>query len=182
MSSQTMQTGVTLIELLVVITIATILMAVGVPSYKYVTSANRVSNEINALLGDMQFARYEAVKEGLPVTICPATSSTSSACNLGTTWGSGWIVLSNPVTTNGTAVVLRRQAAFASDTLTSSPNTVQSVNFNREGFATGLAAVAKFSLHDSASNSAYTRCLMVGVSGILATAKSGATVLGKVCS
>jgi type IV fimbrial biogenesis protein FimT len=170
-----MQSGVTLVELLIVITIATILMAIGIPSYRYVTAANRVSGEINALLGDMQFARYEAVKEGLPVKICPASSLTSGTCDASSTWSEGWIVLSNA------GAVLRRQAPFASDTL-SSPSTAQSITFNREGFATSLTGPVKFSLHDSTSNSAYTRCLMVGVSGMLATAPSGATVLNTVCS
>jgi type IV fimbrial biogenesis protein FimT len=175
MSSRSMQSGVTLVELLIVVSIATILMAIGIPSYRYVTTANRISGEINALLGDMQFARYEAVKEGLLVTICPTSSLTGVTCDASSTWSEGWIVLSN------SNAVLRRQAPFASDTLTS-PSTVQSIIFNREGFATSLTGVVKFSLHDSTSNSGYTRCLMVGLSGMLATAKSGATVLGTVCS
>jgi type IV fimbrial biogenesis protein FimT len=49
--------GFTLIELIVVITIVSILMAVGVPSYRYVTNSNRMSAEVNGLLGDLQFAR-----------------------------------------------------------------------------------------------------------------------------
>src|ERR1700730_12411731 len=112
MNSQFTQLGVTLIELLVVIAIATVLMAIGVPSYKYVTTSNRVANEINALLGDMQFARYEAVKEGLTVQVCPA-AATATTCAASATWSNGWIVLSNAATTGG-AVVLRRQLPFSS--------------------------------------------------------------------
>ena len=69
MDSHSTQSGFTLVELLITITIATILMSIGIPSYKYVTTSNRVSGEINALLADMQFARYEAVKEGLTTKI-----------------------------------------------------------------------------------------------------------------
>src|SRR5438270_3272767 len=111
MSSQYTQTGVTLIELLVVITIAAILMSIGVPSYKYVTTSNRVANEINALLADLQFARYEAVKEGLTVQVCPA-AATAATCTASATWSNGWIVLSNAAATGGTAIVLRRQLPF----------------------------------------------------------------------
>ena len=104
------QSGVTLVELIVTMTIAGILLAMGVSGYRYVTKANRASSEINALLGDMQFARYEAVKEGLPVKICPAANITATTCDLNQTWSEGWIVLSNAASGSG-AVVLRRQLA-----------------------------------------------------------------------
>jgi type IV fimbrial biogenesis protein FimT len=184
------QSGVTLVELLVVITIAAILMSIGVPSYKYVTTSNRVSNEINGLLGDMQFARYEAVKEGLTVQICPAATFTPpspppTTCTASNNWSTGWIVLSNAAATNGTSIVLRRQPPFSSsnslDVLTNNAGTAP-LSFNREGFASGLGAVDVFSLHDPNSISSYTRCLMVGVSGVLSTALNNVQVLGQTCS
>ena len=67
--------GFTVTELVIVMTIVGILTAIGVPSYKYVTTSNRISSEINSLLGDMQFARSQAIKQGLTVTVC--TSSTT---------------------------------------------------------------------------------------------------------
>jgi type IV fimbrial biogenesis protein FimT len=177
------QSGVTLIELMIVIGIAAILMAIGVPSYRYVTSANRVSGEINSLLGDMTFARYEAVKEGLSVQVCPA-GATATTCAASSTWSNGWIVLSNASATGGTAIVLRRQLPFSSfnskDTLTTA--STQLVTFNREGFASGLTAVVNFSLHDINNTSSYTRCLMLGVSGVLTTGLNGASILGTTCS
>jgi type IV fimbrial biogenesis protein FimT len=182
------QSGVTMVELIITMTIAGILLAMGVSGYKYVTKSNRASSEINALLGDMQFARYEAVKEGLPVTVCPAAAS-ATACSVTTTWSGGWIVLSNALSgTTGTANVLRRQLPFSSfnstDTLTSGAS---SVIFNREGFSPSLGAVATFTLHDSASTVSYTRCLMIGPSGVMQTGlasamyASGASVLGQTC-
>jgi len=177
-----------MVELIITMTIAGILLAMGVSGYKYVTKSNRASSEINALLGDMQFARYEAVKEGLPVTVCPAAAS-ATACSVTTTWSGGWIVLSNALSgTTGTANVLRRQLPFSSfnstDTLTSGAS---SVIFNREGFSPSLGAVATFTLHDSASTVSYTRCLMIGPSGVMQTGlasamyASGPSVLGQTC-
>jgi type IV fimbrial biogenesis protein FimT len=188
------QSGVTMVELIVTMTIAGILLAMGVSSYKYVTKANRASGEINALLGDMQFARYEAVKEGLSVTICPAASISAIACDANQTWSEGWIVLSNALSgTSGTANVLRRQPPFSkfnsTDTLTTSASAANSaVVFNREGFATGLAGVVSFTLHDSLSTASYTRCLMLGVSGVMQTGLASSTyasavqILGQTCS
>jgi type IV fimbrial biogenesis protein FimT len=191
MNSQFAQSGFTLVELMVVITIGAILMSIGVPSYKYVTTSNRVSGEINALLGDMQFARYEAVKEGLTVEVCPVATFTPpttppTTCAASATWSTGWIVLSNAAATNGTQIVLRRQPPFSSsnshDTLNNGGGTA-AISFNREGFAVALpVGGVMFSLYDPNNISSYTRCLIVGASGALATAQSGVTVLSKTCS
>ncbi len=185
------QSGVTMVELIITMTIAGILLGMGVSSYRYVTRSNRASGEINALLGDMQFARYEAVKEGLNVQICPAASATATTCNPTNTWSNGWIVLSNALSGNGgVATVLRRQLPFSqfssTDTLTS-PTANQIVTFNREGFASGLTTpVAVFSLHDSTNTASYTRCLILGQSGALqtaqATSQTGQTYMTATCS
>jgi type IV fimbrial biogenesis protein FimT len=173
--------GVTLIELLVVITIAAILMGIGVPSYKFVTTSNRVSTEVNGLLGDMQFARSEAIKEGQSVTVCPSSNGTSCLAAT-TTWHGGWIVFSD---VNGNAavdappdIVLRVQAGFthAQDTFVSD-NNVAAVTFNREGFAVGLPATAvgyiTVTLHSTPNNTQWTRCLQVGMVGVLTTERVG---------
>jgi type IV fimbrial biogenesis protein FimT len=190
MDSHSTQSGFSLIELMMAITMAGILMAVGVSSYKYVTVSNRVSGEINALLGDMQFARYEAVKEGLTVQICPVAAFTPPttppiACTATATWSTGWIVLSNAAATGGTSIVLRRQLPFAntssSDTLTNIAGT-SPISFNREGYAVGLGTTDMFSLHDPNTITSYTRCLMVGASGVLSTAQYNASVFGSTCT
>jgi type IV fimbrial biogenesis protein FimT len=182
------QSGVTLVELIVTMAIAGILLSIGVSSYRYITRSNRSAGEINALLGDMTFARYEAVKEGLPVRICPASSASATTCDANPAWSEGWIVLANAASATG-AIVLRRQLPFSSfsstDTLTG-PTTNEVITFNREGFATGLNAVVVFSLHDFTVTASYTRCLMLGASGVLqtalATSQSGQTVMGQNCT
>ena len=69
------EAGLTLIELLIVITLMAILMGIGVPSYRYVTTSNRMSTEVNSLLGDLQYARSEAAREGQFVAVCAAQST-----------------------------------------------------------------------------------------------------------
>jgi type IV fimbrial biogenesis protein FimT len=154
-------TGVTMIELLVVIAIIGILMGIGVPSYKYITTSYRLSGEINGLLGDVQFARAEAVKEGQNVTVCVSADGLTCA---GTSWQTGWIVFADPtsaLTTNGNAaLVLRRQAAFTgSDTFYNAAT--GAVIFNREGLASGLlnSGGAVIPLHEATGNLSWTRCL-----------------------
>src|SRR3569833_3002784 len=89
------QAGFTMTELLVTMGIAAMLMAIGVPSYRYVTYSNRATTEINSLLGDLQYARSEAVKEGWAVTVCPAANANYDTCAATTSWQSGWIIFSD---------------------------------------------------------------------------------------
>lgn len=169
----TREAGFTLTELMVTLTIVAILMGIGVPSYKYITNSDRVSAEINGLLGDLQFARAEAIREGQPVTVCPAADTSYSSCAANAaTWTGGWLVWAdlNGNTTIDAPEILRVQQAFkSSDTLTSNA-TANAVVFNREGFAPTLGGPTAFTLKDSTANLKYTRCLTVQVTGLTATA------------
>lgn len=168
------QAGFTITELLVVSTIVAILLAIGVPSYKYVTNSSRMSSEINGLLGDVQYARAEAIKEGQPVSVC--ASSDGLTCT-GLPWQKGWIVFSDPNQnfTPAAGSVIRQQAAFTGTTVdTLVPDTgVTGISFNRDGFAQ-LAAAAAFpatllTLHEKTNNPKYSRCLSISVVGLAQT-------------
>jgi type IV fimbrial biogenesis protein FimT len=159
------QTGFTLTELMVVTAIVAILLGIGVPSYRYVTNSYRMSAEINGLLGDLQYARSEAIKQGQPVTTCVSTNGTG--CTGGTTWANGWIVFPDPNAnlTVAPGTVLRVQNAFTGripDTFNAT-NNVGSLTFNREGFATTAAGFPNttITLQDSTLNGAWTRCLVI---------------------
>ena len=165
--------GVTLLEVVSVMAIVGILMAIAVPSYKYVTNANRVAAENNALLGDLQYARAEAIKEGQSVSVCITQDSTFTSCaTSGNSWVPGWIVFTD---VNGDGVIngadypLRKSPAFSgTDTFTAS-NNLKVITFNREGFAAGLAAAQVFTLHTATTNNQWTRCLTVGTVGMMNT-------------
>src|ERR1700686_3666775 len=109
--------GITLIELVAVMGIVAMLLAIGIPSYKYVTNANRISAEINGLLGDLQFARSEAIKEGQTVSVC-VSSDGVSCLPANSAWNNGWIVFSDVngdgilQTANGD-LLLRAQRTFS---------------------------------------------------------------------
>jgi type IV fimbrial biogenesis protein FimT len=169
--------GFTLIELIMTMTVAAILLAIGVPSFLYVTSSNRATSEINGLLGDLQFARGEAIKEGQTVTIC---SSTDGATCAGTTaWNNGWIVFSDTGligTVDGTDYVLKMQRTFSGTDALTSDNAITTVTFTREGFTSSLPTGGMtFTLHTSPVNTNYTRCLSATIVGAISTQIYGVT-------
>jgi type IV fimbrial biogenesis protein FimT len=166
--------GFTLIELLTVITVVAVLFALGMPSYRYVTNANRISGEVNALLGDMQYARSEAIKEGQTVTVCSSTNATT--CSNQTSWRNGWIVFSdlngNGIVDNGEPI-LRVQPAFPAGDTFNADQAAKWVRFNREGFALGLNNTVTITLHAVVPDTGSTRCLAITIVGQLATEVSG---------
>jgi type IV fimbrial biogenesis protein FimT len=167
------QTGFTVTELMVVVAIVAILLGIGVPSFRYITNSYRMSAEVNGLLGDLQYARAEAIKEGQTVTTCVSTSGT--ACTGGTAWASGWIVFSDPNAnaTVGAGGVLRVQGTFTSqfpDTFNAT-NNVTAITYNREGFARTAAGfvTTTITLQDSTNNGAWRRCLVIAAATPLST-------------
>ena len=166
------QRGFTLTEMLVVSAIVAILLSIGVPSYRYITNSYRLSSEVNGLLGDLMYARSEALKEGQFVTVC--VSVNGKTCSGNTSWDRGWLVFSNPNNKpQPPGAVLRIQAAFTGNPPDSfdADNGVSAVTYNREGFATTAAGFPNttVTLHDPTSNAVWTRCLWITPTGMLTT-------------
>ncbi len=158
--------GITLLELMVVVSIVAILLGVATSSYKSITTSSRMTNEVNGLLGDMQYARSEAIKQGLNVVVCVSTTGTDCATG-NFNWNLGWIVFVNnaspPSTGNNAALVLRAQPAFkGTDTLTDGATSY--VSYDREGLSVGFAGTV-IPLHDAASTASRTRCLQITAIG-----------------
>lgn len=153
---------------MITVAIVAILLAIGIPSFKYVSTSNRMSGEINNLLGDMQLARASAIQQGQTVTICASVDH--ATCSGAGAWNTGWILFGGIGDPSNTNPIIRVQTAFSgSDTLAASGPT-SAVTFNREGFALNLpAGGVMFTLHESTDNSAYTRCLQSTVVGALST-------------
>jgi type IV fimbrial biogenesis protein FimT len=175
------QAGFTMVELIMVIMIVGTLAWIGTSSFRYVSASNRISTEINALLSDMRFARTEAIKEGLFVTVCASANSTT--CSSSSPWQNGWIVISDP---NGTQTAngapLRVQPALslsynASTDVFVVNNSFWAVTFNRQGFGTNVASptnIATLALHTApVENAQWTRCLAITAIGLLTIQQNG---------
>ncbi len=174
--------GVTIVELLVTLVVLAILAALAVPSFVSLIRDSAVSNQLNSLNADIRYARSDAIKRGLNVTLCPSASPlvASPTCS-GSDWSTGWIVF---VDTNGNntrstvasdaETVLRRQEPFgtSSNGITGlGGTTVSSVRFNSDGRSPGGAANLEFR---SAGNEV-TRILCISITGRPRAADKGAT-------
>jgi type IV fimbrial biogenesis protein FimT len=168
------QAGFSMTELMIVMAIVAILLGIGVPSYRYITNSYRMSAEVNGLLGDLQYARAEAIREGQTVTVCVSTNRTT--CTGGPAWAGGWIVFSD---LNASAqvdpgdTVLRVQSALTGrvpDTFNANP-AISAITYNREGFATTAAGFPNttLTLQESTLNNGWTRCLLITPVGLAST-------------
>ena len=102
------QGGFTLIELLVTISIAVILMTIAIPSFMDFVRNNRLSGQANDLMLAFAYAKSEAVKRSVPVTVCSRQNDTT--CAGSATWDDGWLVFvdnNRSGTRNGTEAILQ---------------------------------------------------------------------------
>lgn len=82
--------GFTLIELMTVLTIAAILLGIGVPSMRTFLVEQSLTSELSKLTSTLAFARAEAVSKSQQVVVC--ASADGLACSNATNWATGWIV------------------------------------------------------------------------------------------
>ncbi|ROO25509.1 GspH/FimT family pseudopilin [Salinisphaera orenii] len=82
--------GFTLLELVVALTVAAILVAVAIPSYQSLIERNTLAATVNDLVGDLNYARSEAVTRGRNVYLC--SSRDQNSCTSDGNWSDGWIL------------------------------------------------------------------------------------------
>ncbi len=71
------QQGVTLVELIFTLAIAAIVLSIAVPSLSSLIANIQMTAAVNNFVGNLHFARNEAVKQFQKVVICPTSDGTS---------------------------------------------------------------------------------------------------------
>lgn len=170
---------------MITVGVAGIMAAVALPSYKTFVLNNRLSTQKNEFVLAMAYARSEAMKRGVRVSVCGR--STDTACVTNAVWDNGWLVFVDnnlPTgTVNGTDQVLQIRSPLRDAASPQNGNTLRaggtlpgvalpSVTFQSNGF-TSVGSNGSFVFSDSRGPSASLR-VCVSLMGLVSTPKSSA--------
>jgi type IV fimbrial biogenesis protein FimT len=84
---------------MIALSIGSIILGLGVPSFQGVLDNQRMTGATNELVMTLNLAKSEAIKRVKYVTVCKSSNGVSCAA-AGTGWDDGWIVFSNTTVAN----------------------------------------------------------------------------------
>ncbi|MGI4848829.1 MAG: GspH/FimT family pseudopilin [Janthinobacterium lividum] len=165
--------GFTLVEMMVVIVIVAILSAVSMPSFRALAQTYPAQALASSFRAALEYARAEAIKQGIPVTLC--VSSNGATCNGSTAWQNGWIIFADANADKTVGALLQWQKALAGTDTMVADNSVSALSFSRDGFVIALpgSGDVTFTIHSTPANSSATRCVAVTKTGHLVTQRAG---------
>jgi type IV fimbrial biogenesis protein FimT len=175
--------GLTLLELLLVLAMMAVLTSLAAASFRGVWVQRSVSLAAEALLGDLRYARSEALKRARPVLVCQSSNGLSCTRD-GAAWADGWLVF---VDSNGNAQVdaasddgpaedlLRVQSALpALASIASNVSTGHSITYQATGSAKSAAQTIVFTPAGSGTPDSL-RALCISLQGRARVGPAGAT-------
>lgn len=93
--------GFTLVELLIAVAVTGVLLSIATPGFQSLMQDARQVTSYNKVANVLRFARSEAIKRSVAVSVCPRASNTTC----GTDWSKGMLVYDD-ATANGAPGVL----------------------------------------------------------------------------
>jgi len=130
--------GFSLLELMVGIAVLAVMVGVAIPSYLTMIQNNRLTSQLNSMLGGLQYARSEAIKLHETVGVCKKNAA-STACDNSVGWEDGWLVWGD-VDSDGVVdageTILRVVDGFDNENdVFPSLSVANSISFNSRGVA-----------------------------------------------
>ncbi len=146
------------------IAVSAIVVSLAAPSFNGLIASSRLTGAINAFVADYNFARSEAIKRELPVTICKRNTA-GTDCDNADDWDeAGWIVFvdedSDGVVDAGVDEVIRINEPLENNLTISSSRAANRITVDTSGFTRSYNAT--FTFCDSrGANQAKARILSV---------------------
>jgi type IV fimbrial biogenesis protein FimT len=164
------QAGFSLIELMVTVSLAAVLMAIGIPMFRDSVANNRLTSQTNDMVGALTLARSQAITSNQRVTFCRTNSEATTACSGSAGDWQFWLVRT------ATGTVVRRGALVVGSLEVTSVLTNDQIEFASDGLArsggvlvSGGPHIFVCSAHSTTDN---RRQLTLGAGSRISTAKA----------
>ncbi|MFK7852761.1 MAG: GspH/FimT family pseudopilin [Granulosicoccus sp.] len=129
--------GFTLVELLIALAVTGVLLSVATPGFQSFMQGARQVTSYNKVASVLRFARSEAIKRSVAVSVCPRASNTTC----GTDWSEGMLVYDDAMA-NGTPGVLD-----------GTDSVVRVIKMNSAGVTVSASAIIRPQTSSSVQNS-----------------------------
>jgi type IV fimbrial biogenesis protein FimT len=162
-----------MIELMVTVALASVLLAIAVPSFNQMVVSSRLTTQTNEMVAAVSLARSEAIKRNGNVTLCRAATNLTDCATSSGTW-QNWIIRT------GAGTVLRQGNVntFNATLVMRSTLTNDQVIFGPDGLArTGTGTVNNHTITICSRRSVdrNVRQLVMGAGSRMSTESSNAT-------
>lgn len=165
--------GFTLLELMFVIAIMWVVLAFGIPSLREMLLEQHQISAVNQLVASLHYARSEAIKRGMRVTLCKSTDA--QTCNPNLVWEQGWLIFVDAPPSG--QIDAGDQVLLVTDSLTqhslrTGGNYERYLSYLPNGMPRGSSGLANdtFRLCD-ARGAAYGRAVVINTTGRVRTSK-----------
>lgn len=181
--------GFTLIEVIIALVISAILFAVALPNFRSVIQNYRITTYTNDLVGDLNFARSEAIKRNVNVGIlCITRAAVITPCT-GGAWENGRIIFvdqNNDNTWSSDEETLRIRSGIDETNITihtppPAPGMQTVYTFDRRGSLNAAAADVPFTICDDRGLSKAKRVIINYLTGQIRMDVSNLSTPGSSC-
>lgn len=149
-------------DTLATLAVAGVVVGSGAPAMQNLMHEQRLTTQVNQLLGDLHLARSESIKRGVPVVLCK--SSDGVACSTTADWQNGWLVFvdsDDDRVLDANESVVRVQQALAAGTTLRYGTSYRYVYYKPDGAAWPNATFTFCDPRDAA----YAKAIIISTAG-----------------
>lgn len=173
--------GFSLIELMVALAVLAIVLGIAAPRFSEQILNNRATALSGELVVALNYARAEAIKRAVRVSICPSTDG--ATCLGANDWAKGWMVFVDSAVSDSAAIAVGTPLRHWSDlnakavvSLKKASANVEYVRFSRNGMLARLGATDTdsriFNTYVSGCTGEAARDITIGLAGMLNSTKA----------